>query len=69
MISDMSKMPFGKYKGREMLNVPGDYLLFIYKNFDKLSQDIKDYIKKNMDAIIYEIEYPKKYKKDKNYGR
>jgi uncharacterized protein (DUF3820 family) len=32
MLTDESKMPFGKYKGDQMINVPANYLLFLYND-------------------------------------
>lgn len=30
--TDNSQMPFGKYKGKALVNVPADYLLYLWEN-------------------------------------
>lgn len=60
-MNDESLMPFGKYKGEKMANVPPDYLLWLYEN-GKCFSDIKKYIKDNLDAIKSEISYKAKSK-------
>jgi uncharacterized protein (DUF3820 family) len=54
-------MPFGKYKGEKMANVPADYLLWLYEN-GKCFGDIKKYIVDNLDSIKSEIAYKNKFK-------
>lgn len=53
-LSDRSLMPFGKYKGVKMVNVPSDYLLWLY---DKGLEDgdVKTYIEENMDVLKKEV--------------
>lgn len=46
-------MPFGKYKGALLANVPAKYLIFLYDN--NKSGVITDYIKDSMDALKAEI--------------
>lgn len=46
-INDKSLMPFGAHKGKAMINVPADYLIYIYDNYD-LHSNLKKYIKSNM---------------------
>lgn len=58
-MTDNSTMPFGKYKGQKMANVPGDYLLWLYEN-NKCYGEVKDYIKNNLDVIKEEIKRKKK---------
>lgn len=55
-------MPFGKYKGVEMANVPGDYLLWLYAEytapnprFGFINQSVKAYIEDNLDVIKKEV--------------
>jgi len=53
-LTDKSIMPFGKYKGAELANVPASYLLWIYENYD-LQQNLKDYIEDNWQQIELEL--------------
>lgn len=53
-MNDNSVMPFGKYKGEKMANVPADYLLWLYEN-NKCYGEIKQYIKDNLEVIRTEI--------------
>jgi len=61
-MTDESIMPFGKYKGEKMANIPPDYLLWLYEN-DKCYGEIKTYIKDNIDVIKSEIAYEQKKKR------
>ena len=61
MITDNSIMPFGKYKGEKMANIPPEYLIWLYEN-DKCYGDIKEYIAENMDVLKSEIDYKNKSK-------
>lgn len=47
---DNSLMPFGKYKGYNMINVPADYLLWLWEN-NKCYGEVKEYIEDNLDFI------------------
>jgi len=60
-MTDESIMPFGKYKGQKMANVPPEYLLFIYEN-GKLFGGVAEYIKENLDVIKAEINLKQKSK-------
>lgn len=53
-MNDNSIMPFGKYKGSKLANIPADYLIYI---FDKgiARGDLKNYIVENMDVLQSEI--------------
>lgn len=59
MITDATPMPFGKYKGVSMANVPAEYLLWLYERLkpsapNKRSASEKllvDYIEDNMDVL------------------
>ena len=53
-MNDESLMPFGKYKGEKMANVPPDYLIWLYDN-NKCYGQLKDYIFDNMDVLKSEI--------------
>jgi uncharacterized protein (DUF3820 family) len=49
-LTDNSIMPWGKYKGHNMINVPANYLLYLYEN-DKCHGAVKDYIIENLEFI------------------
>lgn len=53
-LTDQSTMSFGKYKGHKLANVPADYLIFIYGNFD-LQAPLKKYIADNMAGLKQEV--------------
>lgn len=61
-MNDSSIMPFGKYKGKEMANIPPDYLLWLYENSNCYGE-VKQYIKDNLDVIKAEIAYEQKKNK------
>ncbi|NDV94841.1 hypothetical protein D0T84_07905 [Dysgonomonas sp. 521] len=65
VLSDESLMPFGKYKGKEMANVPASYLIWIYDN-NKCTPDVANYIEDNMDALKLEIKQQESNKKNWN---
>jgi len=49
-LTDEDLMPFGKYKGYSMINVPASYLLWLYEN-NKCDRQVMDYIIDNLDFI------------------
>lgn len=50
MMNDNSIMPFGKYKGVKLANVPASYLLWLYDN-NKCFGELKKYIEENIDIL------------------
>lgn len=51
-------MPFGKHSGKKMINVPGEYLKYIYENgyvSTHKFNSVYNYIKDNLDVIEKEI--------------
>ena len=57
-LNDLSPMPFGKFRGVPMQDVPPDYLFWLWSNgkeHDRLCQ-VAEYIRNNLDAL--EKEYP-----------
>lgn len=50
---DTSPMPFGKFKGDKMENVPATYLLWLYNN-NKCFGLVKDYIIDNLQVLEQE---------------
>ena len=61
MITDNFSMPFGKYQGQKMTNVPPEYLLWIFEN-NKCTPDVAKYIVENMDVLKAEINLKNKAK-------
>ncbi len=51
---DNTIMPFGKFVGEKLANVPAWYLIFIYKK-NKCFGIIKQYIKDNLDVLEKEV--------------
>jgi uncharacterized protein (DUF3820 family) len=53
-LTDQSLMPWGKYKGKTMANVPAPYLLLLHNGGELRDQAVKRYIEDNLDALISE---------------
>jgi uncharacterized protein (DUF3820 family) len=51
--TDRDKMPFGKYKGKEMANVPAPYLLWLYDEGCS-HQGVRQYILANLKGLQQE---------------
>ena len=47
-------MPFWKYKGGKMANVPASYLMWLY-NENKCNKEVRDYIEDNLEVLKEEI--------------
>jgi uncharacterized protein (DUF3820 family) len=60
-MTDSDRMPWGKYQGEKMANVPPEYLLWLL-NENKCSGEVKAYIIENKDILLEEIELKKKGK-------
>lgn len=62
MLTDDSKMPFGKYKDTQMKNVPASYLLWLEdkinttfsKNRSLTEKELLKYIEENKQVLIKE---------------
>jgi hypothetical protein len=52
-LTDKSPIPFGKYKGEKLANVPASYLLWALDNV-QLHDNMKRYIEKNKDVLLAE---------------
>jgi len=55
-LTDTDPMPFGKYKGEPMQDVPASYLHYLWQNglaADKQS-NVADYIRRNINALKLE---------------
>jgi uncharacterized protein (DUF3820 family) len=65
-MNDNSIMPFGKYKGTKLINVPASYLLWLYSQWTETTQlddnqkELKEYIEDNMQVLEMELKQEKK---------
>ena len=50
-LTDNSPMPFGKFKGQALVNVPASYLLWLYAQRDFNHLQLKNYIADNLDVL------------------
>jgi uncharacterized protein (DUF3820 family) len=58
-LDDNSIMPYGKYRGKKMIEVPEEYLIFLYEE-NKCSDEIKEYVEDNLDVLQFQINYRNK---------
>lgn len=58
MLTDESLMPWGKYKGTKMPNVPDEYLLWLHDE-KKCNGEVLNYIEDNLDALRKNASKPK----------
>lgn len=49
-MDDQTPMPFGKYKGRKMKDVPADYLLWL-RDQKCQNREVSEYIEENLSAL------------------
>ena len=64
-LNDSSLITFGKYKGRRLMDIPPDYLMWLYNDveghwFNSSSNDVREYINKNLETIKDKLKYDKK---------
>jgi len=60
-LTDKSKMPWGKHRGKAMEDIPASYLLWLYNQTTKSDNDVMHYIRENLDVLEKEV-------KEKPYG-
>lgn len=53
-LEDDDEMPFGKHRGKRMVDVPDDYFLYMY-NEGFLTGRVFDYVIENLEAIKYNV--------------
>ena len=53
-LTDQDPMPFGKYRGKAMANVPAVYLLWLY-NEGCNDMAVRQYITDNLDCLNKEV--------------
>jgi uncharacterized protein (DUF3820 family) len=58
-LTDKDPMPFGQHKGTAMADVPDAYLLWLW-NENKCNNEVREYIKDNLDAIKANVHRSKK---------
>ena len=58
--NDNTLMPFGKYKGHKLANVPSEYLLYIFEQEWLNEGGLKTYIKENKETLEREAKLNKK---------
>lgn len=51
MWTDEHKMPFGKYIGQKLIDIPDSYLLWLYENGKNLPTGLRLYLEDNIEAI------------------
>lgn len=58
VLRDEDPMPFGKYRGERMEDVPADYLFYLWTEcrFEHDHGPVAEYIRANLDTL--EIDYP-----------
>lgn len=49
-MTDQSLMPFGKYKGKTLEDVPAKYLCWLYDNAT-VGKDLRKYLEDNLDVL------------------
>ncbi|WP_231464708.1 putative quorum-sensing-regulated virulence factor [Pedobacter sp. Leaf132] len=49
IFTDLTPMPFGKYKGQALVNVPASHLLWLYRN--ERAGRLKKYILENFEVL------------------
>jgi hypothetical protein len=55
-LEDLDPMPFGKYKGKPMQDVPANYLHWLWTSGKESDDDpVSDYIRRNLNALKKEI--------------
>lgn len=62
-MTDVDLMPFWVHKGTKMIDVPAEYLIWLYEN-DRCSPNVKAYIEDAMDFLNKEIELKKNMRND-----
>lgn len=60
-LKDTDLMPFGEHKGKQMIDVPAKYLLWLHDNGLRKG-DVLNYILNNLEALKKEVEESKSKK-------
>lgn len=67
-LTKTSIMPYGKYQGKPMCNVPADYLLWLREN-KKCSPLVANYIDENMADLKKETEQANRMRENRRIMR
>lgn len=60
-LTDESIMPFGKYKGKALANVPAKDLIWYYENLSYLNgTPLETYIEENLEVLKAEVKRNKR---------
>jgi len=67
MLKDEDLMPFGKYKGQPLVNVPASYFFWLEENIklkalnkqNLMEKKLVEYIEENRDALEIEVKVKK----------
>lgn len=57
-LTDTSLMPFGKHRGKPMIDVPADYLIYVYESYPleiRGGAEVRDYISDNLEVLRHEV--------------
>lgn len=54
-LHDSDLMPFGKYEGTQMIDVPASYLIWLYKDGEMSKGNVRDYIEENLEVLKQKI--------------
>lgn len=60
--TDNTVLTWGIWKGTKLANVPANYLLWLYNN-NKCDDNLRKYIKENMDGLLKEEQLNSKKRK------
>lgn len=52
-LTDQDPIDFGKYEGTPLIDVPGEYLLYCYRQ-GTITPSVKNYVRYNMDVLLFE---------------
>lgn len=54
-LTDESLMPFGKHKGKMMIDVPASWFLYMYDEMNISKGNVRDYIEENLEVLRKEV--------------
>jgi uncharacterized protein (DUF3820 family) len=58
-LDDHSPFPFGKFKGKKLMDVPPEFLIYLFEN-GKCYGNLKEYIADNLDVLKFQQEQNQK---------